>query len=102
MEQRFGGERLTFEEEVRLQQQEHSVRSSQEAPAREQVDIFSTKLENSVIANMSEIGVYAFAIYSVIKMHANQDTGDSSPSYAEIARITGMNRSTVISLTMSH
>ena len=55
-----------------------------------------TRIENSVIANMSEIGVYAFAVYSAIKMHVNQATGDCFPSYATIARMTGIHRSTVI------
>ena len=61
--------------------------------AQEQV-IFSTQIENSVIANMSEIGVYPYAVYSVIKMH--QASGEDNPSYATIARMTGINRSTVI------
>jgi hypothetical protein len=55
-----------------------------------------TRIENSIIANMSEIGVYAFAVYSAIKMHVNQATGDCFPSYATIARMTGIHRSTVI------
>jgi hypothetical protein len=55
-----------------------------------------TRIENSIIANMAEIGVYAFAVYSAIKMHVNQATGDCFPSYATIARMTGIHRSTVI------
>jgi hypothetical protein len=55
-----------------------------------------TRIENTVIANMADIGVYAYAVYSAIKMHLNQATGACFPSYATIARMTGMNRSTVI------
>jgi hypothetical protein len=55
-----------------------------------------TRIENTIIANMSDIGVYCYAVYSAIKMHANQATGDCFPSYATIARITGVHRSTVI------
>ena len=44
-----------------------------------------TRIENSIIANMAEIGVYAYAVYSAIKMHVNQATGDCFPSYATIA-----------------
>jgi len=55
-----------------------------------------TRIENTIIANMAEIGVYAYAVYSAIKMHLNQATGDCFPSYATIARITGIHRSTVI------
>jgi hypothetical protein len=55
-----------------------------------------TRIENTIIANMSEIGVYCYAVYCAIKMHLNQATGDCFPSYATIARITGIHRSTVI------
>jgi hypothetical protein len=55
-----------------------------------------TRIENTIIANMADIGVYAYAVYSAIKMHLNQTTGACFPSYATIARMTGMNRSTVI------
>jgi hypothetical protein len=55
-----------------------------------------TCIDNSIILNMAEIGVYGFAVYSAIKMHLNQTTGACFPSYARIARITGINRSTVI------
>jgi len=55
-----------------------------------------TRIENTIIANMAEIGVYCYAVYSAIKMHVNQATGDCFPSYATIARITGIHRSTVI------
>src|SRR5437764_6649253 len=55
-----------------------------------------TRIENTIIANMADIGVYAYAVYSAIKMHLNQASGDCFPSYATVARMTGMNRSTVI------
>jgi hypothetical protein len=55
-----------------------------------------TRIENNIIATMAEIGVYPFAVYSAIKMHLNQATGACFPSYATIARITGIHRSTVI------
>jgi Helix-turn-helix domain len=55
-----------------------------------------TRIENTIIANMAEIGVYSYAVYCAIKMHLNQATGDCFPSYATIARITGIHRSTVI------
>jgi hypothetical protein len=55
-----------------------------------------TRIDNSVILNMAEIGVYGFAVYSAIKMHLNQATGACFPSYATIARLTGIHRSTVI------
>jgi hypothetical protein len=45
---------------------------------------------------MAEIGVYAYAVYSAIKMHLNQATGACFPSYATIAQMTGIHRSTVI------
>jgi hypothetical protein len=55
-----------------------------------------TRIENTIIANMAEMGVYCYAVYSAIKMHLNQATGACFPSYATIARITGIHRSTVI------
>ena len=55
-----------------------------------------TRIDNTIIANMAEIGVYCYAVYSAIKMHLNQATGACFPSYATIARITGIHRSTVI------
>jgi Helix-turn-helix domain len=55
-----------------------------------------TRIENTIIANMAEMGVYCYAVYCAIKMHLNQTTGACFPSYATIARITGIHRSTVI------
>ncbi len=55
-----------------------------------------TRIDNNIIANMADIGVYCYAVYSAIKMHLNQATGACFPSYATIARITGIHRSTVI------
>ena len=99
MKQRFAGGRrgLAPEQEAQLQRQEHRARALEERRRAEQAQehvIFSTQIENSVIANMSEIGVYPYAVYSVIKMH--QASGEANPSYAAIARMTGINRSTVI------
>ena len=100
MEQRFGGGRrgMSPEEETRLQRQEHRTRSSQaleERRRREEEQVFpSTEIENRVIVNMADIGVYPYAVYSVLKMH--QESGEANPSYATIARMTGMDRSTVI------
>jgi hypothetical protein len=55
-----------------------------------------TRIDNDIILNMADIGVYCYAVYSAIKMHVNQATGACFPSYATLARITGINRSTVI------
>jgi hypothetical protein len=55
-----------------------------------------TRIENTIIANMAEIGVYCYAVYSAIKMHVNQTTGACFPSYARLAHMTGIHRSTVI------
>jgi hypothetical protein len=89
---------MSPEEETRLQRQEHRTRSSQaleERRRREEEQVFpSTEIENRVIVNMADIGVYPYAVYSVLKMH--QESGEANPSYATIARMTGMDRSTVI------
>jgi Helix-turn-helix domain len=55
-----------------------------------------TRIENSIIDNMAEIGVYGYAIYSMIKRHLNQKTSQCNPSYATIARKIGIDRGTVI------
>jgi len=55
-----------------------------------------TRIENSIIANIAEIGVYCFTVYAAIKMHVNQASGGCFPSYARLARMTGIHRSTVI------
>jgi hypothetical protein len=55
-----------------------------------------TRIENSIIDNMARIGVYGYAVYSAIKRHLNQKTGDCFPSYATIARKVGIDRGTVI------
>jgi hypothetical protein len=55
-----------------------------------------TRIENSIIDNMAKIGVYGYAVYSAIKRHLNQKTGDCYPSYATIARKIGIDRGTVI------
>jgi hypothetical protein len=62
---------------------------------REEEQVFpSTEIEDSVIANIAEIGIYPYAVYSVLKMHKAK--GEDNPSYGTIARMTGMDRSTVI------
>ena len=55
-----------------------------------------TRIENSIIDNMAQIGVYGYAVYSAIKRHLNQKTGECYPSYATIARKIGIDRGTVI------
>jgi hypothetical protein len=55
-----------------------------------------TRIENTIIDNMARIGVYGYAVYSAIKRHVNQKTGDCFPSYATIARKIGIDRGTVI------
>src|ERR671933_2572797 len=55
-----------------------------------------TRIENEIILNMAEIGAYCYAVYSAIKMPLNQKTGACFPSYARLARMTGIHRSTVI------
>jgi GntR family transcriptional regulator len=58
-----------------------------------------TRIDNDIILNMADIGVFGFAVYAAIKQHMNHATGACFPSYARIAKITGMNRSTVIEYT---
>ena len=55
-----------------------------------------TRIENRIIDNMAEIGVYGYAVYSMIKRHLNQHTHQCNPSYGTIARKIGIDRSTVI------
>jgi hypothetical protein len=55
-----------------------------------------TRIENSIIDDMAHIGVYGYAVYSMIKRHLNQKTGDCFPSYQTIARKIGIDRGTVI------
>ena len=55
-----------------------------------------TCIENSIIDNMAQIGVYGYAVYSAIKRHLNQQTNQCHPSYATIARKIGIDRGTVI------
>ena len=55
-----------------------------------------TRIENSIIDNMAQIGVYGYAVYSAIKRHLNQQTNQCHPSYATIARKIGIDRGTVI------
>jgi hypothetical protein len=55
-----------------------------------------TRIDNDIIDNMFQIGVYGYAVYSIIKRHLNQKTGDCYPSYATIAKKAGIDRGTVI------
>jgi hypothetical protein len=55
-----------------------------------------TCIENSIIDNIAQIGVYGYAVYCAIKRHLNQKTGDCFPSYGTIARKIGIDRGTVI------
>ena len=55
-----------------------------------------TRIDNDIIDNMAKIGVYCYAVYSAIKRHLNQASGACFPSYATLARLTGIHRSTVI------
>jgi response regulator of citrate/malate metabolism len=56
-----------------------------------------TRIENDIIDHhLPEIGAYGFTIYTVIKRHLNQKSGQCTPSYGRIARIIGIDRSTVI------
>ena len=38
-----------------------------------------TRIENSIIDNMAQIGVYGYAVYSAIKRHLNQKTESMPP-----------------------
>ena len=53
-------------------------------------------IENSIIDNMAEIGVYGFAVYSMLQCHLQQTPTSAPPSYATIARKLGMDRGAVI------
>ena len=55
-----------------------------------------TRIENSIIDDMPRIGIYAYAVYCMIKRHLNQKTGECYPSYQTIARKMGIDRGTVI------
>ena len=56
-----------------------------------------TRIDNDIIDDyLPQIGTYGFTIYSVIKRHLNQKSGQCNPSYATIARKIGIDRGTVI------
>jgi hypothetical protein len=56
-----------------------------------------TRIDNEIIDDyLPQIGTYGFTIYSVIKRHLNQKSGQCNPSYATIARRIGIDRGTVI------
>ena len=56
-----------------------------------------TRIDNEIIDDyLPQIGTYGFTIYSVIKRHLNQKSGQCNPSYATISRKIGIDRGTVI------
>jgi len=56
-----------------------------------------TRIDNEIIDDyLPRIGTYGYTIYSVIKRHVNQKSGQCNPSYATIARKIGIDRGTVI------
>jgi hypothetical protein len=56
-----------------------------------------TRIDNVIIDDMlPKIGVYGLTIYTVIKRHLNFTTGQCNPSYGRIAKMIGIDRSTVI------
>ena len=56
-----------------------------------------TRIDNDIIDDyLPQIGTYGFTIYSVIKRHLNQKSGQCNPSYGTIARKIGIDRGTVI------
>lgn len=56
-----------------------------------------TRIDNEIIDDyLPRIGTYGYTIYSVIKRHLNQKSGQCNPSYATIARKIGIDRGTVI------
>jgi DNA-binding transcriptional ArsR family regulator len=56
-----------------------------------------TRIDNAIIDNkLTRIGVYGLAVYTVIKRHLNWKTGQCNPSYGRIAKIIGIDRSTVM------
>ena len=56
-----------------------------------------TRIDNAIIDDMlPKIGAYGLAVYTVIKRHLNWTTGQCNPSYNRIAKIIGIDRSTVI------
>ena len=53
-------------------------------------------IENSIIDNMAEIGVYGFAVYSMLQCHLQHTPTSDPPSYTTIARKLSMDRGAVI------
>lgn len=57
----------------------------------------SIDIENRIIDKyLSHIGVYGFAVYSLIERHLSQETHHGPPSYATIARKIGIDQGAVI------
>ena len=57
------------------------------------------RIDARVFDFMPIIGANGFAVYAVLKKHENRHTGRCYPSYDTIAKITGLNRTTVIKYT---
>jgi hypothetical protein len=56
-----------------------------------------TRIDNVIIDEiLPKIGVYGLTIYTVIKRHLNFTTGQCNPSYNRIAKMIGIDRTTVI------
>ena len=58
-----------------------------------------TRIDNRIFDYMDIIGTNGFAVYAVLKKHENRHTGRCYPSYATVAEITGLDRTTVIKYT---
>ena len=58
-----------------------------------------TRIDNRIFDFMDIIGTNGFAVYAVLKKHENRHTGRCYPSYATVAEITGLDRTTVIKYT---
>jgi hypothetical protein len=56
-----------------------------------------TRIDNAIIDDMlPKIGAYGLAVYTVLKRHLNYTTGQCNPSYNRIAKMIGIDRTTVI------
>ena len=58
-----------------------------------------TRIDNRIFDFMDIIGTNGFAVYAVLKKHENRHTGRCYPSYATVAEIKGLDRTTVIKYT---
>jgi hypothetical protein len=56
-----------------------------------------TRIDNAIIDDfLPKIGAYGLAVYTVLKRHLNYTTGQCNPSYNRIAKMIGIDRTTVI------